>query len=250
VRVTIFFAFPQEIKSIVRNLRAVKSKGRPFSSFIAEYSSKEIILIQTGMGARNAETALEYAMKEQNPDLVLSVGFAGALYSGAAAGDLILASRITLLPEFVSGTGRQDSCQIEVPNAEEMQKRLSAKLKILQGCVLTISRFMKKAEVRKIMTERLLNPVCDMETFSISRLCMEKGLPFFAIRSITDLADEEIPYEFFHVTDESGNYSFSHALSMLIRKPGLIPRSLRLGRNSNIASKNLWLAVKSLIEVL
>ena len=250
----IFSAFPQEIKPIVKNLKAIKSKSRPFSLFVAEYSSKEIILVQSGMGRRNAETALDYVLKEHNPDLVLSVGFGGALYDGAAAGDLIWASRIMLLPEFVGGTDsastRQDSYLLKVPNAEEMQKRLSAKLNILQGCVLTISKFMKKAEIREILPEKLPNPVCDMETFAIARLCMERGLPFFAIRSITDMADEEIPYELFHITDELGNYSFFLALRMLIQKPGLIPHSIRLGRNSNIASRNLWLAVKSLIEVL
>lgn len=254
MRVAIFSAFPQEIKPIVKNLKAIKSKSRPFSLFVAEYSSKEIILVQSGMGRRNAETALDYVLKEHNPDLVLSAGFGGALYDGAAAGDLIWAERVFLIPEDVLKSGatlnRKDLCSQEIPNVREIVSRLSGRVSMREGCILTLEKYMKKSEIKKILPDDLCFTVCDMETFFLAKPSIQRGLPFISIRSITDRADEEIPFELFHVTDESGGYRLSRALSLLLRKPKLIRHSIKLGRNASIASKNLWLAVKSLIEVL
>jgi hypothetical protein len=89
-----------------------------------------------------------------------------------------------------------------------------------------------------------------METFPLAKAALARGLPFVAIRSITDRSHEEIPPELLCVSDESGNYRLSRALDVLLRKPSLIPRAIHLRRNSAIASRNLWRAVKALMEVL
>jgi hypothetical protein len=108
---------------------------------------------------------------------------------------------------------------------------------------------MKKSEIKKALP-RLPLPVCDMETFPLAKLSMRKGLPFFAIRSITDRADEEIPLELLDVSDESGQYKLSRALRLILSRPKLISEIAKLGRNSRIASNSLWHAVKTLVETL
>ena len=240
----IFSAFPHEIRPLVKNLRAARiSKTLPFTLFLAPYASGEVIVVLTGMGTPNAEAALDYVIKEHSPTIILSSGFGGALYADAAIGELIWASRVLLVNDRVRDA-------LDLPDRDHLYDRLSQKVTIQEGSIVTLERWMKKPEIKRALSKSLLFPVCDMETFPLAKATITRGLPFVAIRSITDRSHEEIPPELLCVADESGNYRLSRSLKVLIGNPSLIPRAIDLGRNSAIASKNLWRAVRALIEVL
>ena len=242
MRPAIFSAFPHELRQTVRNFRLIKKITEPFEIFIVEHPSHEILLVQTGMGIGNAEAALEYILREYKPDFIVSIGFAGALYDAASAGDLIWPSKVFFINDKVEGT-------LELPDAEEISARLSGKVTMHEGSVVTLQRWMKKSEIKKIIPWLPL-PVCDMETFPLAQLSVLRGLPFFAVRSITDTADEEIPHEFLTVSDKSGKYMLSRSLKLLLSKPKLIRKAARLGMTSRIAARNLSHAVRALVEIL
>lgn len=256
MKLSLFAAFPHELKRILENLKAPRIlKGDPFTLFFAQRSPIEIVMAQTGMGACNAEAALSYVAEKHNPDFILSLGFGGALYDGALAGDLVWASKTILIPDRSAKGHMIDShCSaphfFEIPGAREIAGRLAAKVNMHEGCVATMGKRMRKQELLQMLPQGLLSPVCDMETFYLARLSMQRSLPFFAIRSITDPADDDIPAGLFSVVDGSGRYSIYKALTLLIGKPGLIPHSIRLGINSERAAQNLWQAVEALIEAL
>jgi len=265
VRLAIFSAFPHELKYIVKNFTITKKlKKYPFHIFFTKYSSCEIILVQTGMGTHNAEASLKYILGKYSPNCILSLGFGGALYDGAIVGDLIWVSKVLLIPESAVEKSRFNFLKsggidsryawkqylLEIPKAREIFSKLSDKIAMHEGCILTLEKWMKKSEVKKMLPEKLPFPICDMETFFLADFSIKRGLSFFAVRSITDRVDEEIPPELFNVSDETGNYRLSRALRLLLGNPELIPASIKLGRNSNIAAKNLWPVVKSLVEIL
>jgi nucleoside phosphorylase len=244
VRVAVFSAFPQELRHIIKNLGVTRIlRKHPFTLFLTRYSSREIVVVQTGIGTHNAEAALNYVIKEHPPDLIVSAGFGGALYDGAEIGELVWASRVLLVDGDVTDT-------LDFREGREIFSALSRKITMREGSILTLARWMKKTEIKSILPEALSFPVCDMETFPLARTSLHKGLRFFAVRSITDRANEEIPPELLGVSDESGRYKLSRALALLLKKPHLIPSSVKLGRGSAIASKNLWRSVRAMIELL
>jgi nucleoside phosphorylase len=256
MKLAIFSAFPQELKCILKNFKPKSSfKKHPLTLFFTEYSSKEIIVVQTGMGTRNAKAAIKYVLEKHSPDFVLSIGFGGALYNGASAGDLIYANRVFLIPENVLEKpmtlfNYRELFSQEIPDVREIVSKLSEKVSMHEGCILTFEKYKKKSEIKKNLSKDLSFPVCDMETFFLAKLSVEQGLPFFAVRSVTDRSDEEIPPEFLYVTDESGKYKLSRALSLILSKPKLIKDVIRTGRASAIASNNLWHLVKAIIEIM
>ncbi len=192
---------------------------------------------------QNAEMALNCIFKKSRPDYILSVGFGGALYKGALPGDLIWASKIfSLIQSSIES--------VEIPGADNTLRKLSGKVILQEKSIITLDRWMPKSEIEKILPRDFSSLVCDMETYPLARLAIREGIPFFVIRSITDLFDEDIPQALLDVCDKAGNYSFLKALRLLLRRPNLVPMSIRLGRNSSRASKNLALAVISLIDVL
>ncbi len=243
MRIAIFSAFPQELKQTVRNLRDVKKfKKNPFTLLFSRYSSNEIILAQTGMGTGNAEAALKYILEKHPPDIIASIGFGGALYPGAVIGELVRASKVLL----ISGNAVD---VLELPNVEIFSK-IHDRIAMRKGSIVTLEQWMNKSEIKKVLPQELLFPVCDTETYPLAKLSIQRGLPFLAVRSITDRTDEDIPTGLLGVTDGSGDYRLSRAVKVLLRNPNLIPAGIRLGINSRRASKNLWRAVRSLIEIL
>jgi adenosylhomocysteine nucleosidase len=244
VRAVIFSAFPQEIRQIIKNLKAERSFQRhPFTSFSAKYFSKEIIVVLTGIGRENVEKAVKYIVKEYSPDFALSIGFGGALYGGAVVGEIVWGSRVFLIQEDIIET-------LELSHARDTIGGLPRNLAIREGSILTLEKWMKKTDIKKILPDEFSLSVCDMETFFLAKCVMEKGLPFLAMRSVTDLVDEEIPQEFLSVTDEHGGYRLSRALKLILGKPRLMKDIVKIRRNSRIASNNLWCVVRSLIEIL
>jgi adenosylhomocysteine nucleosidase len=244
MKIAVVCAFPHEWKAILKHLKPQRrSQIGAFRVAHATYLSHEILLVMTGMGTRNAEEALEWVLRVLNPALVLSIGFGGALYEGAGIGDLIIATSVSLVSGRVLKT-------IQIPDASEMVDRLSGKTSIRAGHFLTLERWMDKKTVKRLSPPEIAFPVCDMETFPLAELTSQRQLPFLAVRSITDRADEEIPRALLKVNDASGRYRFLRAIFLLLSKPWLIPVAMRLGRRSRVASENLWRAIETLAGIL
>jgi len=244
LKIALFSAFPQELKEVVRNIGSTKlTKMNACEISRAEYLTHEILVTLTGIGIRNAENALKYILREHMPDMVVSIGFAGALFEGARIGEVIWASNAV----FIDGEGVQI---IDLNDGREVFDRLADTIGIREGSVVTLGEWKKKAEVKKMIPEGLFSPVCDMETFILSKLSLENGIRFFAFRAITDRTEEEIPPEMLGVSDEHGIYSLYRALGLLIRRPALIPESIKLGAHSRIAAKSLWQAVSAFVRLL
>ncbi len=244
MRVALFSAFPHELREISRNTGATKPlKRNSFEISHAEYSSHRITIILTGIGIRNAERALSRVLEEQAPDIVVSMGFGGALYDGAQIGEVVWASRVLFMNEG-------DLELIDLENGRDIFERFPGAVPMREGSIVTLGTWRKKDEIRKIVTEEFSFPVCDMETFPLARLSLERGLRFFAFRSITDRGDEEIPPELLGASDESGMYSLSRAVKLLLTRPALIPGSIKLGINSQIAGKSLWQATSAFLKAL
>jgi adenosylhomocysteine nucleosidase len=244
MRIAICSAFPQELKYIIRNFGAARSpENGPFTLFHAACPPHQLVIVQTGMGMGSAEAALNFTFEAFSPDTVLFVGFGGALYSAARAGDLVWGSSVM---DLSGGT----LTAIEIPDPGRLAEKLSGKTRMDKGTVVTLPRRMGKKEIAALLPADLPFAVCDMETYPAARYCAEREIPFFAIRAVTDTLDEEIPPELFSVTDESGKYELSRALGIILSQPHLISAAITLGRNSAIAARRLYACVKLLIEML
>jgi len=244
VKIAVVCAFPHESKAILKHLKPQRySQEGAFRVIRATYLSHKILLVATGMGTRNAEEALEWVLQVFNPALVLSIGFGGALYENADIGDLIMATSISLVSGGVLKT-------IQIPDACALVDKLRGNTTIRAGHFLTLERWMEKETVKGLLPPEIAFPVCDMETFPLAKLTRQRQLPFLAVRSITDRADEDIPRALLRVNDASGNYRSLRAIFLLLGKPWLIPVAIRLGRRSRVASENLWRTVETLAKIL
>ncbi len=253
MRLALFAAFPQELKHLRKRFRSVKKIGGcPFPLFAAALRSCEIIAVQTGMGTANIEAAFTYVRQRYRPDVILSVGFCGALYREARVGDLVWASQCW---HFRKGemklAGENAVMAASQPDfgRNEILEKLHGRIRIREGSFVTLSTWMPKLRLIGAIPRDIPAPVCDLETFHLAQWSRQYGLPFFAVRSVTDRADDDISPELFQVSDETGHYSLSRALGILLKRPSLISESVTLGRNAARASRNLCQAVNALLEI-
>jgi nucleoside phosphorylase len=247
MKIALFSAFPHELTHVRKNSTPVKHAGF-FPMFLKKQACVELLIVETGMGKVNSEAALSYILNAgYSPDAVLSAGFGGALYRHASIGELIFASRYLLM----TNEGVVELPQLSDGNsatAGAMLYSLKKSIGTREGSFLTLRTWTAKSKLKALVPAGVPFPVCDRETVYLAKIARMNYIPFFALRSITDTLDEDIPEELFSVAGDSGNYRLSKAAVFLISRPYLILEGLKLGRRAALASRSLGDAVNAFIE--
>ncbi len=239
----------REFKYVLGNFPSARrwTSGGVLSAVTA---SGEVVLLRTGIGTLRSESSLTSLLGEFHPDLIVSLGFAGALYDGLAAGDLIWASRVFFLSDRTSCAEGTKLPEMHLPEARIMAERLAKTIPIREGCIVTLENLIRKPEIRRRLPAGISLPVCDMETFVLARVAARQGIPFFAARSVSDTSEHEIPAELLDIFDESGKILFFRLSGRVLQKPGLLLDMIHLRKNSEKAAKSLGIITKSIIDAV
>lgn len=223
--------------------RSERIHGLPFKAFRILHPSHEITMVETGMGIENAARALLHLLQADKPDMVLSLGYCGALSPDASVGDVVWASGVCLIDGHKVET-------LALPDNRELFERLAIRFPVREGTFITMKEWMKKRDIAPLVDPRMTLPVCDMETFGLARLCGSRTLHFLALRAVSDGADTDLLFDPWSVCDKSGMYSVARAMGLFLTRPHLLSHAKELQRNAKIASANLAQAVSALIRVL
>ncbi|MBA4190308.1 MAG: hypothetical protein C0467_20165 [Planctomycetaceae bacterium] len=86
----------------------------------------------------------------------------------------------------------------------------------------------------------------DMESSGVAAVCAECGVPFRAVRVVSDTVDTALSPELIRLLS-GGNVSPWKAMRALVRKPALLWEFLRLARDTKLAARNL---ADALIQLL
>jgi adenosylhomocysteine nucleosidase len=78
----------------------------------------------------------------------------------------------------------------------------------------------------------------DMESAAVAEACAARGVPFRAVRAVSDTADTALSPDLVRLLS-GGNVSPWKAIKALVRRPALLGEFLRLARDTKLASRNL-----------
>jgi adenosylhomocysteine nucleosidase len=216
-KVAIIAAMEREISGFVRGWkRSVLPLGeREFLRF----ESDGVVTVISGIGCKNAELAARAVVAQYRPEILISVGLAGALIRS-----LKVASVFT--PNVV------------VDAVDGAEYRCTPDSNHVSGGVLVSAGEIVGAQAKQELVNRFHGLVVDMEAAGVAKAAQEAQIGFRCVKAISDEADFVMPPMGKFVNAAGKFQSGKFALWAAIR-PWQWPRIMNLARNSKRAIKAL-----------
>jgi len=184
-------------------------------------------VLAAGIGAAAAARRGTQAI-HRGATAIVSAGFCGALAADLRVGDLVAADLVV-----DAATGREFGASTE----------LLARAPGRRGTLVTTPRLARTPADRR----RLSGLACDMESAALALVAHEAGVPFLALRAVTDEATHTLP-DFDRITDRAGHLTPGSGLLHFLLHPADVGRLLRLGPASRRAGRALRDGVGALLE--
>lgn len=198
---------------------ALEREARPFRR-----RSPEARIIVTGAGPRQSAAFIAKAFDIERPSSVVITGFAGALIAELQIGDIVVANDVV--------DAKCEGIPL-VPHS-----RFSGARGDHRGRLLTADRIIGNPEEKRSLAQRYQAVAVDMETAAIARVCEINGIPWTAVRVISDLVDTALSLELMDVLS-SGSVSLRRTLATVIRKPSMLAEFRRLASDTRLAAERL-----------
>jgi hypothetical protein len=169
--IAVTFALPAESSDFIRLLQDCE---RTDACVAGRLHNHVIRVLHTGVGERVArERVAAFLANSDDPQLVISAGFAGATTDTLQPGDLLLAENIGA-PELLAAT-----------------RSALVRINVRAGKLATAPAVIDSGAERAALAETA--DAVDMETRMIAASCAERGIPVLSLRAITDTPSFPFP---------------------------------------------------------
>jgi adenosylhomocysteine nucleosidase len=212
VKVAMVAALEREVRPLVKRWRKVQREhqGRGFTFF----ENGEAALVCGGIGAEPARRATEAAIALYEPELVQSVGFAGALDPRLNVGEIFSPSRVI---------DARDGSSVETATGHGVLVS-----------VATVADVEQKAK----LAESYGAHAVDMEAAEVARGAQARSVRFMAVKAISDDSTFSMP-SLDRFVGRDGKFCETMFAASLAVRPWLWSKFYQLARNSAKASKAL-----------
>ena len=220
VKVAMVAAFEREVRLLVKGWPTIPREygGRRLKFF----ESGESVLVCGGVGAEAARRATEAVIVLYQPELVLSVGFAGALHPALKVGDIFS-------PRHVIDA--RDGSSVDTGT----------------GCgVLVSGGTIAGVEQKRKLANSYGAQAVDMEAAAVARGAQARGVRFMAVKVISDEHDFAMP-PMDRFVDQQGQFRTARFVMFAGLRPWLWLRVIRLAGDSAKASRALCVELERLI---
>lgn len=199
------------------------------TQMISAISDNTLVLI-SGIGAQNAAFAAQKLINEGVTTLV-SWGTAGSLSENLQPGDIVLPESVQLSHDQIY--------RVDQNWRQQLIKQITPEINPHGGSLLHSNEVITTAEQKSQLHDDTEAVAVDMESGAVAQIADQRGLPFLIIRSIVDSSTESIPTTAINSIDEFGQTKPIALMTNLIKKPGDIPKLIRLGKHFRLARKSL-----------
>ena len=170
-------------------------------------------ILAAGIGAQAAERGAHLLAEAEPLTALISAGYAGGLVQAATPGTIVVDTRNGELETFL-------------PPA-------------LRGKIVQAGRMVRTPAERARLAEETGAVAVDMESQAVARVAAECGLPFAAVRAITDGPDADLVMDWSRFLRPDGSLRAAAALWSAVRTPKGIAELRQLWYASREASEAL-----------
>lgn len=219
MRFGVLAPMPSELRPVVKAFGLSRGRSGTLGGHIGKVGEADVVATTTGIGTALATTAARRMLDDGEVDHVVVVGIAGAIGPTSLVPDLII-------PEVV----------VDWPEGREHRPAPLGGL-VGSGTIVTSDEYGYPPEVIADFIGRGVVAV-DMETVAVARVCTEAGVPWSAVRAISDRADDEtVDLDVISLVKPDGSPDVGKSLRYLLRHPRRIPRLAALGRDASAAAR-------------
>ncbi len=191
-----------------------------------------VVVIPGGGDSPALAAKLEAALQQHRPRGVISVGLGGALSPVLAVGDWVAADQIV---------GDGETWPTQPTWTAELYARLCSPLavKAHMGPIAASETMVVDAAAKAALHAATGALAVDMESHVAARFAAVHGLPFAALRVISDGADRALPKAAQAGMKKDGGMDILAVLKSLALDPAQLPALIRTGREAEVAFKAL-----------
>ncbi|MBM3901045.1 MAG: hypothetical protein FJ379_02975 [Verrucomicrobia bacterium] len=217
------FAVPEESHPFLRAWGDATA-SRPTREGSACWRFDDLDVLVTGMGSRNAETSVERFLVDHHPRWIVTAGFAGGLDPGLPRGTVGISND----PGFL-GIALAHGSRLRPMSFHESRR--------------VIQTTAAKAELHRASACHAV----DMESQTIRRISLARGIPSATIRVVSDDASEDLPLDFGALMGPDDRIDWVRLALTLLGSPSLIPRLIRFQGRLRPCADSL---ARALVDVL
>ena len=186
------------------------------------YILGELSVTCAGIGYQAAARVADAAIQQFRPELIISVGLAGALDPTLDVGSLVTPRTVIDARSGVTFSTERG-----------------------EGVLVSAIRIADTAE-KAALRQRYGALAVDMEAAAVAERALHYGIPFCAVKSVSDTASTTLP-DFTRFVQHDGSFSNTAFLIHLMLRPTLWPAVRKLAANSARAAKNLATGLEELL---
>ena len=150
----------------------------------------EVIYVETGIGKVNAAMHTMRAICEYHPDVVINLGSAGTL--NHKLGDIIVCNRFVdrdLRNVTLDGVISEIEFDRDAINRIFLSEHLMDHAKLIGTCNTGDSFITQGTDIE--------GDVIDMESYAVADVCRNMGIPFIAVKYVTDVVGQNSAQEWY-----------------------------------------------------
>ena len=194
-------AMDVEVESIAANMQNVGHKvvsGIPFST--GTLSGRSVVLARCGIGKVNAAVCTQIMISTFGVNEIINTGVSGGISKGIRQNDIVIAERFvqhdvdtTAIGDPIGFVSTINKVYFDTDKGitSRLKAAIGNKARTTIGTIATGDQFVADKKTGKKIHERFSACACDMEGGAIAQVCALAGVPFGAVRCISDSADEK-----------------------------------------------------------
>jgi len=227
-RLGIVAAMPQELQAFLQAMpdeQVQRIGGREV--WMGHWRGHEVVAALSGIGKVAASITATLLIAQFGVRRLLFTGVAGGIGPGVAVGDIVVATELLqhdmdaspLFPRHElpgRGISRIATCPAlthALQQAAQHTLAVTQGQRVHTGLIVSGDRFVSsRAEVQALQAELPDALAVEMEGAAIAQVCLDFGVPFGVVRSISDRADDEAHVDFLQFVAEVAS---PHAVAMV-----------------------------------
>lgn len=159
-------------------------------------------------------------------DAVMSFGIAGGIAPGQKPGDVILADRVIAGEVFPADSRWLSALSRQIPDTRV-------------GALVGVDEMIGSRDLKARLHQKTGGLAVDMESHGAARFARERGIPFVALRAVSDPHHRALPSAALVGMNPDGSTNVPAVLRALAKSPGELPGLIQTAREAGAAMRAL-----------